>query len=57
LQLPPDFEVVYENVAGEVVVGGVFLRLLIKQPNWAFRKPKDFVIALTVCICVVCVVF
>ena len=33
---------------GEVVVGGVFLRLLIKQPNWALRKPKDFLVAMLV---------
>jgi DnaJ family protein C protein 13 len=39
---------VYESVAGEVVVGGVFLRLLVKQPNWSFRKPKEFLTALTV---------
>jgi DnaJ family protein C protein 13 len=45
--LSPEFEVVYENLVGEVVVGGVFLRLLVKQPNWVFRKPKDFVVALT----------
>ena len=37
---------VYENVSGEVVVGGVFLRLLIKQPNWAFRKPREFLVAI-----------
>jgi hypothetical protein len=48
LQMPPDFNVVYESVQGEVVVAGVFLRLLIKQPNWAFRKPKEFLTALTV---------
>ncbi len=39
-QLPNDFEPVYETVQGEVVVGGVFLRLLIKQPNWSFRMPR-----------------
>eukprot|EP01147_Barroeca_monosierra_P008081 gene8081-757_t len=44
--LPLDFEVVYESLHGEVVVGGVFLRLLIAQPSWTFRKPKEFVVAL-----------
>ena len=29
-------------------MGGVFLRLLVKQPNWSFRKPKEFLTALTV---------
>lgn len=36
----------YEELAGEVVVGGVFLRLLVKQPNWPFRKPKEFLVAM-----------
>jgi DnaJ family protein C protein 13 len=44
--LPHDFEVVYENVGDDLVVGGVFLSLLIKQPGWVFRKPKDFLIAI-----------
>ena len=34
LQLPEDFEVVYSQVQGEIVVGGVFLRLFIAQPTW-----------------------
>ena len=45
-QLPEDFEVVYSQVQGEVVVGGVFLRLFIAQPTWVLRKPKEFLIAL-----------
>lgn len=44
--LPADFEVVYENVGDEVVVGGVFLGLLVKQPAWVFRKPKDFLVGI-----------
>jgi DnaJ family protein C protein 13 len=43
--LPADFEVVYENVGDELVVGGVFISLLEKQPNWVFRKPKEFLVA------------
>jgi len=43
--LPGDFEVVYENVGDELVVGGVFISLLEKQPNWVFRKPKDFLVS------------
>ena len=34
LQLPEDFAVVYSQVQGELVVGGVFLRLFIAQPTW-----------------------
>ncbi len=45
-QLPEDFAVVYSQVQGEVVVGGVFLRLFIAQPTWVLRKPKEFLIAL-----------
>ena len=37
---------VYSQVQGEVVVGGVFLRLFINQPTWVLRKPKEFLIAL-----------
>jgi len=33
-QLPEDFEVIYSQVQGEIVVGGVFLRLFIMQPTW-----------------------
>ena len=46
--MPDDFAVVYEEMAGEIVVGGVFLRLLIKQPTWSFRRPKDFLVAILV---------
>eukprot|EP00731_Ephydatia_muelleri_P020259 Em0012g1084a len=45
-KLPEDFEVVYTQVEGEIVVGGVFLRLFINQPTWVLRKPKEFLIAL-----------
>eukprot|EP00051_Salpingoeca_urceolata_P002050 m.46532 g.46532 ORF g.46532 m.46532 type:complete len:2282 (+) comp11866_c0_seq1:73-6918(+) len=45
-KLPDDFEVVYQDIDGEVVVGGVILRLLIKNPMWSFRKPKEFVVAI-----------
>ena len=37
-----DYEVVYTNVQGELVVGGVFLRLFIANPGWVLRKPKEF---------------
>ncbi len=33
-QLPDDFEVVYSNLEGELVVGGVYLNLFIAQPHW-----------------------
>ena len=40
--LPEEFTVVYNEVAGELVVGGVFLRLFIANPGWVLRKPKEF---------------
>ncbi|WAR09956.1 DJC13-like protein [Mya arenaria] len=40
--LPEEFNVVYNEVAGELVVGGVFLRLFISNPGWVLRKPKEF---------------
>ena len=39
-QLPDDFEVVYSNVEGELVVGGVYLNLFIAQPHWVCIIPS-----------------
>jgi len=44
--LPPNFEVVYTTIPGEVIVGGVYLKLFIKQPGWGLRNPKQFVVSL-----------
>jgi len=41
--LPEEFSVVYTNVEGELVIGGVFLRLYIANPGWVLRKPKEFI--------------
>jgi len=35
--------VVYADIEGEVVVGGVFLRLFVANPGWVLRRPKEFV--------------
>lgn len=40
--LREDYSVVYSDVQGEVVVGGVFLRLFIANPGWVLRRPKEF---------------
>eukprot|EP00795_Rhopilema_esculentum_P013369 gene13369-4225_t len=45
-KLPDDFSITYDDVEGELVVGGVFLRLFIAQPNWVLRKPKDFMVSI-----------
>lgn len=31
------------STSGEMVVGGVYLRLLVSNPTWVLRKPKAFV--------------
>ena len=33
-KIPDDFAITYDDVEGELVVGGVFLRLFIAQPSW-----------------------
>ena len=38
----PD-EITLTSTTGEVVVGGVYLRLLVSNPSWVLRKPKQFV--------------
>jgi len=45
-KIPDDFSITYDDVEGELVVGGVFLRLFIAQPSWVLRKPKDFMVAI-----------
>ncbi len=37
-RLPDNFEVVYSQVQGEIMVGGVFLRIFISQPTWVSVK-------------------
>lgn len=38
----PD-DVSLSSTSGEVVVGGVYMRLLVSNPTWVLRKPKAFV--------------
>lgn len=33
-QLPEDFEVMFDEAAGEMTIGGIYLRLFIQQPAW-----------------------
>lgn len=40
--IPEDFEVIYSDAQGELVVGGVFLRLFVKNPAWVLRRPREF---------------
>lgn len=45
-KLPDNFEVMFDEAAGELIVGGIYLRLFIQQPAWVLRKPKEFLVAL-----------
>jgi len=36
------FQLSLEDVSGEVVVSGVYLRLFVANPGWVLRKPKQF---------------
>ncbi|KAK2561616.1 DnaJ-like protein subfamily C member 13 [Acropora cervicornis] len=45
-KLPEDFEIMFDDTVGELIVGGIYLRLFIQQPAWVLRKPKEFLIAL-----------
>lgn len=40
--LPEDFSVIYAQSQGEIVIGGVFLRLFVANPGWVLRKPREF---------------
>ena len=37
-----DFHLSLEDVSGEVMVAGVYLRLFVTNPGWVLRKPKQF---------------
>lgn len=39
-------EVQFHELKGELVVGGVYIRLFLKQPNYALRNPRQFLVAL-----------
>jgi len=41
--LSEGFSVVYADIEGEMILGGVFLRLFVANPGWVLRKPKEFI--------------
>lgn len=41
--LPPAYSFTYPRLAGELYVGGVYVRLFLKTPKYAIRNPKRFV--------------
>ena len=40
--VPENFQLYPEDVSGEVVVSGVYLRLFVANPGWVLRRPKQF---------------
>ena len=40
--VPENFQLSLEDVSGEVVVSGVYLRLFAANPGWVLRRPKQF---------------
>ena len=44
--LPEDFSEAYGELQGELIIGGVYIRLFISNPGWVLRKPKEFMIEL-----------
>ena len=40
--VPENFQLSLEDVSGEIVVSGVYLRLFVANPGWVLRKPKQF---------------
>lgn len=42
-KLPPTYRVRYTLHRGELVVGGVFVRLFLKEPTFPLRNPRKFV--------------
>ena len=40
--VPENFQLSLEDVSGEVVVSGVYLRLFVANPGWVLRRPKQF---------------
>lgn len=40
--VPENFQLSLEDVSGEVVVSGVYLRLFTANPGWVLRRPKQF---------------
>ena len=40
--VPENFQLSLEDVSGELVVSGVYLRLFVANPGWVLRRPKQF---------------
>ncbi|KNC81866.1 hypothetical protein SARC_05839 [Sphaeroforma arctica JP610] len=43
--LPPNFEVIYQELENELVCDGVYVRLFNMQPTWSLRHPRQYLVA------------
>lgn len=44
--LPATFRIRYSSIDGELIIGGIFVRLFIKDPSYSLRDPRGFLEAL-----------
>lgn len=40
--LPADFSIVFDSLKSELYIGGVYVRLFLKNPSFPLRAPKEF---------------
>ena len=40
--VPSDFSIVFDSLRSELFIGGVYVRLFLKNPSYPLRAPKDF---------------
>ncbi|XP_013794496.1 LOW QUALITY PROTEIN: dnaJ homolog subfamily C member 13-like [Limulus polyphemus] len=41
-KVPEEFSLCSQELHGEVIISGVYLRLFIQNPGWVLRRPRDF---------------
>ncbi len=39
---PADFRIIFDNLKSELFIGGVYVRLFLKNPSFPLRAPKGF---------------
>ena len=39
---PAEFSIVFDNLKSELFIGGVYVRLFLKNPSFSLRAPKGF---------------
>lgn len=41
-KVPEEFSLCSQELHGEIIISGVYLRLFIQNPTWVLRRPRDF---------------